>query len=58
MKKKIRRILWAAAALVLALTGGLYATDELRPQRELTGETAVHFIDVGQGYAALLLSGG
>ena len=58
MKKKIRRILWAAAALVLALTGGLYAADELRPQRELTGETAVHFIDVGQGDAALLLSGG
>ena len=31
MRKKLRRILWAAAALVLALTGGLYAADELLP---------------------------
>lgn len=58
MIKKLRRILWAAAALVAVLTGGLYAADELGPQRELTADTAVHFIDVGQGDSALLLSGG
>lgn len=58
MRNKLRRILWAAAALVAVLTGGLYAADELGPQRELTAETAVHFIDVGQGDSALLLSGG
>ena len=58
MRKKLRRILWAAAALVAVLTGGLYAADELGPQRELTAVTAVHFIDVGQGDSALLLSGG
>ena len=58
MRKKLRRILWAAAALVAVLTGGLYAGDELGPQRELTADTAVHFIDVGQGDSALLLSGG
>lgn len=58
MRKKLRRILWAAAALVAVLTGGLYAADEFGPQRELTADTAVHFIDVGQGDSALLLSGG
>ena len=58
MRKKLRRILWAAAALVAVRTGGLYAADELGPQRELTADTAVHFIDVGQGDSALLLSGG
>lgn len=58
MRKKLRRILWAAAALVAVLTGGLYAADELGPQRELTADTAVHFIDVGQGDSVLLLSGG
>ena len=58
MRKKLRRILWAAAALVAVLTGGLYAADELGPHRELTADTAVHFIDVGQGDSALLLSGG
>ncbi len=58
MRKKLRRILWAAVALVLALTGGLYAADELLPRRALTEDTAVHFIDVGQGDASLLLSGG
>ena len=58
MRKKLRRILWAAAALVAVLTGGLYAADELGPQRELAADTAVHFIDVGQGDSALLLSGG
>lgn len=58
MRKKLQRILWAAAALVTVLTGGLYAADELGPQRELTADTAVHFIDVGQGDSALLLSGG
>ena len=58
MRKKLRRILWAAAALVAVLTGGLYAAGELGPQRELTADTAVHFIDVGQGDSALLLSGG
>ena len=58
MRKKLRRILWAAAALVAVLSGGLYAADELGPQRELTADTAVHFIDVGQGDSALLLSGG
>ena len=57
-KETLANFYGAAAALVVALTGGLYAADELAPRRELTGETAVHFIDVGQGDAALLLSGG
>ena len=43
---------------MVGTTGGLYAADELGPQRELTADTAVHFIDVGQGDSALLLSGG
>lgn len=58
MKKKLRRILWIAAAIIAVCSGGLYAADNLGPQRALTAETAVHFIDVGQGDAALLLSGG
>ena len=58
MKKKLRRILWIAAAIIVVCSGGLYAADNLGPQRALTAETAVHFIDVGQGDAALLLSGG
>ena len=58
MKRKLRSILWLAAAIVLALGGLFKVSDELLPARELTADTAVHFIDVGQGDAALLLSGG
>ena len=57
-KNKLRSVLWLAAALVLALAGAFKVSDDLLPARELTAETAVHFIDVGQGDAALLLSGG
>ena len=58
MKHKLRKILWAAAALVLALSGVQLVGGDLLTPRELTQETAVHFIDVGQGDASLLLSGG
>lgn len=58
MKRKLRFILWLAAAVVLALGGLFKVSDDLLPARELTADTAVHFIDVGQGDAALLLSGG
>ncbi|MGI6180743.1 MAG: ComEC/Rec2 family competence protein [Agathobaculum sp.] len=58
MKKRLRSILLLCAAVVLVLNGGLYAVRELAPARELTQHTEVHFIDVGQGDAALLLSGG
>ncbi len=58
MKKRLRSILLLCAAVVLALNGGLYAVRKLAPARELTQHTEVHFIDVGQGDASLLLSGG
>ena len=58
MKDKLRRILWIAAAVVLAINGALFAAGRLQTQYELTDATEVHFIDVGQGDAALLLSGG
>lgn len=58
MKDKLRRILWIAAAVVLAINGALFAAGRLQAQYELTDATEVHFIDVGQGDAALLLSGG
>lgn len=58
MKRKLRRLFWLAAAAALALGGFVQVSDNLFPQRELTAETAVHFIDVGQGDAELLLSGG
>ena len=58
MKDKLRRILWIAAAVVLAINGALFAAVRLQTQYELTDATEVHFIDVGQGDAALLLSGG
>lgn len=58
MKRKLRFVLWLAAAVVLALGGLFKVSDDLLPARELTADTAVHFIDVGQGDAALLLSGG
>lgn len=58
MKRKLRSILWLAAGIVLALGGLFKVSDDLLPARELTADTAVHFIDVGQGDAALLLSGG
>ncbi|MDO4270537.1 MAG: ComEC/Rec2 family competence protein [Eubacteriales bacterium] len=58
MKKTLRRILFCCAAIVLALNGILHLTDTLAGRRALTEATAVHFIDVGQGDAALLLSGG
>lgn len=58
MKHKLRLILWCAAAVALVLSGLAKASDSLFRQAELTTETAVHFIDVGQGDSALLLSGG
>ena len=58
MKDKLRRILWIAAAVVLVINGALFAAGRLQTQYELTDATEVHFIDVGQGDAALLLSGG
>lgn len=58
MKRKLRRILWLAAAAALALGGYTQFSDDLLPRRELTEQAAVHFIDVGQGDASLLLSGG
>lgn len=57
MKKRLRLILSLVAALILALDGGLYLLDHLSAGRTLTEDTAVHFIDVGQGDATLLLSG-
>ena len=58
MKEKLRRILWIAAAVVLILNGALFAADSLSSRRALTLNTEVHFIDVGQGDASLVLSGG
>ena len=58
MKEKLRRILWIAAAVVLILNGALFAADSLSSRRTLTLNTEVHFVDVGQGDASLLLSGG
>lgn len=58
MKRRLRLILWCAAAVAFVLGGILQTAEHLLPQAELTSETAVHFIDVGQGDSALLLSGG
>ena len=58
MKRILRRILFIGAALVLALDAWLYLPGFLSGPQELTGETEVHFIDVGQGDSILLLSGG
>ena len=58
MKERLRRILWIAAAVILLLNGALFAAGRLSAAGELTLDTEVHFIDVGQGDAALLLSGG
>lgn len=56
MKRILRRILFIGAALVLALDAWLYLPGFLSGPQELTGETEVHFIDVGQGDSILLLS--
>lgn len=58
MKKRLRNILLLCAVLVFALDGGLYLHNALSPARELTEAAEAHFIDVGQGDASLLLSGG
>ena len=58
MKRILRRILFIGAALALALDAWLYLPGFLSGPQELTGETEVHFIDVGQGDSILLLSGG
>ena len=58
MEQKCRRILWIAAAVVLVLNTALFAAENLVSRREMTRDTEVHFIDVGQGDAALVLSGG
>lgn len=59
MKRTIRRILFLCAAFVLALDILLYLPTLLKstPQT-LPAKDSVHFIDVGQGDCALLLSGG
>lgn len=58
MKRRLRLFLWCAAAVAFILGGILQFADRFLPQQTLTDETAVHFIDVGQGDSALLLSGG
>lgn len=58
MKRRLRLFLWCSAAVAFILGGILQFTDRFLPQQTLTDETAVHFIDVGQGDSALLLSGG
>ena len=58
MKRRLRLFLWCAAAVAFILGGMLQFADRFLPQQTLTDETAVHFIDVGQGDSALLLSGG
>ena len=58
MKRRLRLFLWCAAAVAFVLGGILQFADRFLPQQTLTDETAVHFIDVGQGDSALLLSGG
>lgn len=58
MKRRLRLFLWCSAAVAFILGGILQFADRFLPQQTLTDETAVHFIDVGQGDSALLLSGG
>ncbi len=58
MKRRLRLFLWCSAAVAFILGGILQFADCFLPQQTLTDETAVHFIDVGQGDSALLLSGG
>lgn len=58
MKRRLRLFLWCAAAVAFILGGILQFADRFLPQQALTDETAVHFIDVGQGDSVLLLSGG
>lgn len=58
MKRKLRLFLWCAAAVAFVLSGIVQTADHLLPHQKLTNETAVHFIDVGQGDSVLLLSGG
>lgn len=58
MKRRLRLFLWCSAAVAFVLGGILQFADRFLPQQELTDETTVHFIDVGQGDSALLLSGG
>lgn len=58
MKRRLRLFLWCAAAVAFVCGGLLQTADHFLPRQDLTEETAVHFIDVGQGDAALLLSGG
>ena len=57
-KTTLRRILYVCAALVLAFEALLTLPDLLAGPKPLTEATEVHFLDVGQGDSALLLSGG
>lgn len=56
-KRTIRTVLITLGALLVLLEGALSMLG-LSFDRPITTETAVHFIDVGQGDASLLLSGG
>lgn len=58
MKRILRRVLLTCSALLLVIDGLLLLTDTGFGRRTLTEQTEVHFIDVGQGDATLLLSGG
>ena len=54
MKRKLRLVLWCAAAAALVLSGLVQVSDRLLPQPALPQDTAVHFIDVGQGESILI----
>lgn len=59
MQKKLRNILLICGLLLAALDGVLILFDvDFSPRIPLSEETSVHFIDVGQGDATLILSGG
>ncbi len=58
MKKRLRSILLACAALLLIIDAALTLPAFLQSNASLTQAAEVHFIDVGQGDCSLLLSGG
>lgn len=56
--RKLRRVLLVLAALLVLADGALGLAGISFGSPKLTEDTAVHFLDVGQGDATLLLSGG